>query len=210
MDNTTIAIIIAVVIVVIIIVVALVFILMPKTNTHEELIEDDIEQSDVADIESTEARYSLYVVPAIQPSLTREAKKYSGYHITIYPSQSLPEGFDLHEAMQEFKMTNQQWNLTLPGITTKVKEAKSKNLVLMMINNAKTLDSLKKFMGTKGWQRPWGAPHLTLGNISPPDQAKPEDFIHQTTFYVQLVRSPNHHWDKDQRVILNVGQGLHN
>ncbi len=216
MDNTTICIIVAVVVIIIIIalVIGLLFAFMSKPTTssdNEELIEEDVELTDVVEEDdASSTKYSLYCVPAVQPPLTKEARKYKGYHCTLFPSQKLPNNFNLNEAMENFKTNNTQWNLTLPGITTKVKDAKSKNLAIMMIYGATTLNTLRTYMQTLGWVRPWGSNHLSLGTLDPHDQGDPDDFTHQSTWYVQLVRNPGHHWLPDQRVLLYVAEGKHN
>ncbi|HSW76983.1 MAG TPA: hypothetical protein VLG50_08045 [Candidatus Saccharimonadales bacterium] len=194
-----------------------------KDDIKDDIIgaDDDIEETDVIDAEPLPieldlggtTKYSLYCVPAIQPPLNKEAKKYGGYHMTLFPSQSMPSNYSIVNAMQGFRMNNTQWNLQLPGITTKVKQAKSKNLVIMMVYGASTINTLKNYLQTSAggsWTKPWGSNHVTLGTIDPPDQAKPEDFTSQTTWYVQLVRNPGHHWLPNERVLLYIAQGKNN
>lgn len=216
-----------IVIIVIILVVVFVGVKTPintmPTTQFEEILNDDVEQSNVVDVEdnrllelgdTSTAKFSLFCVPAIQPPLTHEAKKYGGFHMTLFPSQNMPVNYSIVRAMQGFAInTNQQWNLMLPGITTKVKQVTSKNLVLMMVYGAQTINTLRTYLQTSAggsWTKPWGSNHVTLGSIDPPDQAKPEDFTHQTTWYVQLVRNPGHHWLPNERVLLYIAQGRHN
>src|SRR4029079_6678407 len=181
MDNTTIVIIVAVVIVIIVLIVLGVLLVVmhnQKTDNNEvldeELIEDVDEMTNVVDfpmfteLGASTTKFSLYCVPEIQPPLTREAKKYGGAHCTLFPSQYMPSNYSIVEVMKNFRMSNTPWNLMLPGITTKIKEAKSKNLLIMMIYGAQTITTLKNFLQTAtggSWKNPWGSFHLTLGNL---------------------------------------------
>lgn len=163
---------------------------------------------------SNMAHFSLFCVPAVQPTPeTAEAKKYGGAHMTLFPDQLMPKNYSIVNAMQGFSMTQTQWNLTLPGITTKVKNASSKNLVLMMVYGASTINTLRTYLQTSAggnWTKPWSSNHVTLGTIDPDDQYVPSDFTSQPLWYVQLVRNPGHHWDPNERVVLYVASGHQN
>ena len=165
-------------------------------------------------MESSTKQCSLYCVPFPQPlPETAEAKKYGGAHMTLFPSQKIHANFDLNAVMSRFAMTSTPWNLKLPGITTSIVEAKSKNLVLLMVHNANTINALRKFMEKPengGWVKPWSSNHTTLGEINPHDQYKPEQITSIDTWYVQLVNHTGEHWPTSQRVQLYVAQGLHN
>lgn len=159
-------------------------------------------------------RMAVLVTPATQPPLNPEARKHIGFHITSFPSQDMPANYDLVEVMKGFNTTNINWNLTRPGITTKLKKATSKNLLLMMIYGATTLDDLKKYLVTKGWKNPWMSNHVTLGYLDPLDVADPKFFINQQSWYVQLVINSGpanqRGWPASQRILLNVAAGKNN
>jgi hypothetical protein len=182
---------------------------------HEENyteMDDMIEEEDENDHEvlaSGMAKFSLYLVPEIQPKLTKEARKYGGFHITLFPSQTKPANYSIVKAMQDFKMSNEPWNLMRPNIHISFKNVPSKNLRLMHTLGGQTINKLKKFLQTNAsgqahWNRPWGPAHLTLGTLKPHDQADPADFTHQTTWYVQLVlkSGKNKGWLRNERVQL--------
>jgi hypothetical protein len=175
-------------------------------------LEDGDEEEDIAFEDYTPpgmATFSLFLVPGIQPKSTHESRKYGGFHITLFPSQLRPENYSIVEAMRNFKTTNEPWNLMRPSSKISFKDAKSKNLKLMYTGGGQTIEKLKKYLQTNNtgqapWIRPWGAAHLTLGTLSPKDQANPEDFLHQDVWYVQLVRKDgkNRGWPKNERVRL--------
>lgn len=202
------------------------FVVRLSSKSSEITIRDEVvnaeEDTDLAEIGlpieldpmSNKAYFSLFCVPAVQPTPeTAEAKKYGGAHMTLFPSQLMPKNYSIVNAMNGFAMNQTQWNLGLPGITTKVKNATSKNLVLMMIYGASTINTLRTYLQTSaggGWTKPWSSNHVTLGTIDPDDQYTPSDFTKQPLWYIQLVRNPGHHWDPSERVALYVAQGHNN
>ena len=194
-------------------IVCLIIYLYKTEETYINLDDYPLEDEEDADIESYTppgmGKFSLFLVPGIQPKSTHESRKYGGFHITLFPSQLRPENYSIVDAMRNFKTTNEPWNLMRPSIKISYKDAKSKNLKLMYTLGGQTIEKLKKYLqsnntGQAPWIRPWGPAHLTLGNLNPKDQADPADFLHQDTWYVQLVRKDgkNRGWPKNERVRL--------
>jgi hypothetical protein len=195
-------------------------------NKNNEIISVDqpyIEEDELITMEENELPYedfllysnigktlkmAILITPAHQPPLNAEARKYRGFHITGFPTQDMPSDYNLVEVMKGFQTTNDNWNLMNKGITTSVKKAVSKNLVLMMIYGATTLTKLRKYLMTKGWSRPWNSDHISLGYIDPADAADPNFFKIQKQWFVQLVINSGppsgRGWPANQRVLLNI------
>lgn len=161
---------------------------------------------------SNTAIYSILVVPIFQCPMSKEAKRHGGYHITMFPRQEKARDYSLIDTMKNFKMEDTRWNLQKPGITTKIVKSNSKNLTIMMIYGSKTLKKLKAFlMSPEGgsWIKPWGNPHVTLGNLDPSDIGDPSDFKKEKWWFVQLQKNGKE-WVHDQRVLLRVAEGEYN
>jgi hypothetical protein len=201
----------------------------PLNKINNELISIDqpyIEEDELITMEENELPYedfllysnvtgktlrmAILITPAHQPPLNAEARKHIGFHITGFPSQDMPSDYNLVEVMKGFQTTNDNWNLMNKGITTSIKKAVSKNLVLMMIYGATTLNKLRTYLMTKGWTRPWITNHISLGYIDPPDAADPNFFKIQKQWFVQLVINSGppsgRGWPANQRVLLNIAQ----
>jgi hypothetical protein len=218
---------ILVIIIIIIIIIVLIFLTKGTSQDIEDI--EDVEYPLVTEDEliTVNEDYNLYpslnlntlkmallFIPANQPPLNPEAKKYRGFHITCFPTQTMPADYNLVEVMKGFNFNNNHWTLTKPGISTKLKKATSKNLLLMMIYGSKTLPKIQKYLLTQGWSRPWPSWHITLGNLDPPNAADPQFFINQTSWYIQLVINSgpvkNRGWPINQRVLLQLAQGDYN
>jgi hypothetical protein len=225
MDNPNAGFIMLFFIIAIIVIFTIMIIIIASTKNSKEIVlytidPPEIDENELEDykfpltLNESTIRMAILIIPATQPPLNAEARKHIGFHITGFPSQPMPADYNLVEVMKGFNTSDTNWNLKRPGIKTAVKQAKSKNLVLMMIYNANTINKLRDYLMTKGWSNPWKTTHVTLGYIDPPDAADPQFFIDQPYWSVQLVINSGpvagRGWPKNQRVLLKVASRENN
>ena len=172
------------------------------------------------------SHYALWIVPGVQPKIHPPVDKYGAYHISLLPMQpmDLPANFNLGRILLKFPQDiNRRWNLGLPNISIDVKHTKS-HLAVMVIRSASTLNLLRKFFVSKGWN----SLHqhntmdastnstidnfnmMTLGSDDPYEQATPNAFTYQTTWYLQLVKGVGSHYEliPHQRTMLYAAKGI--
>jgi hypothetical protein len=118
----------------------------------------------------------VYVIPEKQPPFNVQAMLYGGYHITIFPTHTLPADYSLREAMVGFPMTSTPWRLP------KDVQVRDKFIYIESPTITKLIDHLLKPNGV--WERKWLPTHLTLGSN---DQSLVKSFMDEDVWYVQLV-----------------------
>lgn len=137
--------------------------------------------------------YLLYVVPETQPPPGAMARRYGGYHITIFPSNSIEEeDYTIEPLMERFSKicTRTRWVPRLP------RYHETEGLYFMDIDS----DTLGDLMITfQELDSRWSVPqtyttrhHLTLGikndSSNPPPRGLFSLFEREKNWNVQLVR----------------------
>eukprot|EP00049_Salpingoeca_infusionum_P004107 m.74897 g.74897 ORF g.74897 m.74897 type:complete len:179 (+) comp12419_c0_seq1:121-657(+) len=114
----------------------------------------------MADQQQATRELLLYAVPATQPALSSQAKIYGGYHITLYPTHTLPANYSLKEEMASYPKGDSRFTLQADA------KQHSQYGINFLDGDHPTLHAVLQHLGQRGsWnaERMWLPLHMTLG-----------------------------------------------